>query len=302
MHSRSLLSFVFACLAGTTGACLAAEPSANAAPANTKASFAPAAPNDTHPGARAGDAQTLVFAAAPRESTQEGQQIYTPIAAYLSKALGKRVVYRHPGTWGAYRSEMLKGNYDIVFDGPHFNSYRAEKLQHHVLVKLPGRHEFAVIVRKGEKFTSLAQMGGRTFCTHAPPNLGALILLSQFDNPSRQPSIIPTDGWEKIYAGVMSGRCAGGILPLANLKKLDAHEDTRVLFKTTALPNQAFSAGPRLTAEEKARVAAALTAPEAAVATEKLRAAFKAEQLVATNDAEYQGIAQYLRSEWGYYE
>ena len=78
--------------------------------------------------------------------------------------------------------------------------------------------------------------------------------------------------------------------------------DTRVLFKTTALPNQAFSAGPRLTADEKVRLAAALTAPEAAAATEKLRAAFKAEQLVATNYAEYHGIAQYLSSEWGHYQ
>jgi len=269
--------------------------------ASTKTSFAPPPGNALQPDDRLGDSGALVFTAAPRETPQEGRQIYGPIAEYLTKAIGRPVVYRHPGTWGAYRSEMLKGGYDIVFDGPHFNSYRAERLNHHVLVKLPGRHEFAIVVSKQEKFTSVAQMGGRTFCTHAPPNLGALILLSQFDNPARQPAIIPTDGWEKIYAGVIEGRCTGGILPVANLKKLDKNEVVKVLFRTPALPNQAFSAGPRVTPEEQAKIAGALTSPAAAKATEKLRTTFKADQLLATNDTEYLGIARYLRSEWGYY-
>ena len=64
-------------------------------------------------------------------------------------------------------------------------------------VKIPERHEFAVIVRKDQtSFNTVQQMAGRTFCAHAPPNLGTLVLLSQFDNPSRQPMIINTKGWE----------------------------------------------------------------------------------------------------------
>jgi ABC-type phosphate/phosphonate transport system substrate-binding protein len=300
MQSHSISAFVLICFGVAALPAYGADPylkdAITAPPKSSKTSFAPPISNTAH-----SDTATLVFTSAPRETALEGQQIYGPIATYLSKALGKQVTYRHPGTWGAYRSEMLKGSYDIVFDGPHLNSYRAERLNHNVLVKLPGRHEFVIIVRKDDKFTSISQMGGRTFCSHAPPNLGALILISQFDNPARQPAILPTDGWDKIYEGVSSGRCAGGILPMANLKKLDANESVRVIFKTPGLPNQAFSAGPRLTAQEQTKIAAALTAPEAAQATEKLRAAFKADELLSAHNAEYSGIANYLRNEWGYY-
>lgn len=307
MSSRQLLrsAWVAACFGLVAVPAHSADPfikDTTAAPSkHTKASYAPQESAGSLANRAGIDADALIFTAAPRESVLDGQKIYGPVVEYLSKTLGRKVVYRHPGTWGAYRSEMLKGNYDIVFDGPHFNSYRAEKLGHNILVKLPGRHEFAIIVRKNEKFNAVSQMGGRTFCTHAPPNLGALVLLSQFDNPARQPSIIPVDGWNKIYEGVAAGRCAGGILPIANLKKLDTKENMRIVYKTTAMPNQAFSAGPRLSREEQAKLAAALTDAAGAAATDKLRAAFKAEQFMTTTNAEYVGIAQYLRSEWGYY-
>ena len=83
------------------------------------------------------DSPELVFSAPPRETPTIGNKRYQPIASYLSKVLGRKVVYKHPGTWGAYRTEMLQGDYDIVFDGPHFNSYRAEKMKYNILAKIP---------------------------------------------------------------------------------------------------------------------------------------------------------------------
>jgi ABC-type phosphate/phosphonate transport system substrate-binding protein len=271
----------------------------------TKTAFAPQDKLSGTTGAitsRTTDADTLIFTSAPRESAVEGAKIYGPVADYLGKVLGKKVVYRHPGTWGAYRSEMLRGDYDIIFDGPHFNSYRVEKLNHNVLVRLPGLHGFAVVTRKSEKYTTLTQMGGRSFCTHAPPNLGTLVLISQFDNPSRQPYLITMDGWENIYKGVISGRCVGAVLPGGQLKKLDKDDSLRVVYKTPTMPPNAISAGPRLTLEEQAKISAALLSPDADRPLEALRASWKiTEKLVATNNQEFIGIADYLKSEYGYY-
>ncbi|MHB8534764.1 MAG: phosphate/phosphite/phosphonate ABC transporter substrate-binding protein [Sulfuricaulis sp.] len=245
----------------------------------------------------------LVFSAPPRETAEAGKEIYQPVADYLSKVIGKKVVYKNPGTWGVYRTKMLEGSYDIVFDGPHFNSYRMEKLGHNILVKIPERHEFAVIVRKDEtSFKNVQQMAGYTFCTHAPPNLGTLILLNQFDNPSRQPVIINTKGWDHIYQGVVSGKCAGGVIPVLNLKKYDRNGETRIVFKTQAMPNQAFSAGPRVSLEDQQKIARALVSPEAAGPTAKLRATYRVgNNFVPANNEEYRGMAVYLRNEWGYY-
>ena len=247
---------------------------------------------------------TIIFAAPPRENTAAGEAKYGPVAAYLTEVLNKKVIYRHPGTWGVYRTEMLQGKYDIVFDGPHFNSYRAEKLNHNILVKIPVRHEFVVIAKKGEKrFTDIDQLAGRTFCTHAPPNLGTLTLLSQFPNPSRQPAIINTKGWKNIYNGVQSGKCTAGILPIINLRKYDAGGAlATIVWKNRALPNQAFSAGPRLTNAEQRKIAIALVSINSREATSKLRAAYRVgEKFEMATNQEYLGVSEYLKNEWGYY-
>ena len=147
-----------------------------------------------------------MLSAAPREDEATANAIYGPMAELLSKALGKPVVFRHVGNWGMYQGLMQKGAYDIVFDGPHFNSWRADNTSHNVLVKVPGDHVFVVLVRKdNDKIRELKQLAGRTMCAHAPPNLGTLTALNEFDNPSRQPIIVNVDGWKQIYDGMMSG-------------------------------------------------------------------------------------------------
>jgi ABC-type phosphate/phosphonate transport system substrate-binding protein len=272
-----------------------------------KAAYASTPPGSLGAGSSPGQAlaqitDAIVFTAPPRETPEEGQQIYGPITEYLSRVLNRKVIYRHPGTWGVYRTQMLKGEYDLVFDGPHFNGYRAQRLNHNVLVKIPTQHEFVVITRLTEPFKSPREMAGRTFCAHAPPNLGTLVLLDQFDNPARQPVLLNTNGWENIYAGVVNGRCAGGILPLANLEKFDWQGQVKIIYRSPSLPNQAFSAGPRLSPEEQARIAAALLAPQALEPTAKLRQTYKVgTHFVAASNEEYLGVAKYLRNEWGYY-
>ena len=314
MGSKSTLVFSLAVLAITFAPSLAAEspgdkgtaPMQAIAAAIKKVVFTTAAPAPakiTLPQHIVEEQEALIFTAPPRETAEAGMEIYQPVADYLSQMIGKKVRYKHPGTWGVYRTEMLKGGYDIIFDGPHFNSYRMEKLSHNVLVKIPERHEFVVIVRKdATSVQNLQKMAGHGFCTHAPPNLGTLVLLSQFDNPSRQPVIVSTNGWEKIYDGVISGKCLGGVLPMANLKKYDRAGLTRIVFKTAAMPNQAFSAGPRVSMQDQTKLAQALASPDAAAPTEKLRAAYKVgASFVLANNQEYQGLAEYLRNEWGYY-
>jgi len=247
-------------------------------------------------------AQTLVFTAPPRESAEEGERVYKPIADYLSQVIGKRIAYKHSPTWGVYRTEMLAGNFDLVFDGPHFLDYRAQKLNHHVLAKIPKPLEFVVFVRKDEKASTIADVGGKTFCTQSPPNLGALSLQAQFKDGVAAPVLVPAKGWPNVYDGVSSGTCTGGIMPKGILKKLDEAGVMKVVHVVAPIQNQAFSVSSRISAEDRAKIAAALLAPEAAGPTEALRNSFNVgpEFVVAHND-EYAGAAELLRNEWGFF-
>lgn len=286
---------------------------ADQAPAARKTSFAPpeASSSLNRPslegiarGLPAGADNVLVFSAPPRETEEEALRIYQPIAEYLSRITNKTIVYRYPKDWLTYQTEMQRGSYDLVFDGPHFNSWRITHLRHSALVKVAGEHAFAVVVRKDDnRITDLKQLAGQSVCGMNPPNLGTLSVLGQFDNPMRQPLIINTVGWTKAYEGVaFEKKCTAAIVPVANLKKFSNNENVvRVVYTTKALPNQAFSAGPRITTQDKALIAAALMSQEGSPAVARLVSAYGADKgLAYASKEEYAGLDAYLKDSWGY--
>jgi ABC-type phosphate/phosphonate transport system substrate-binding protein len=254
------------------------------------------------PHAAATTDKTLILAAPPRESTEASERLYAPLATLLSQATGRSVVYRYPGSWGVYRSEMLRGRYDLVLDGPHFNSWRTERLGHEILVKFPGVHQFAIIARQDTFFAGLQRLAGRSFCTLAPPSLGTLVLLDLFDNPARQPLIVPVQSWRAVYDGVVAGRCVAGVLPIAQLRDYDRTQATRILYYSDEMPGQALSAGPRVNAAERAQIRQALLGTAGTAASAALRASHQIDAgFVVARNQDYTGLARYLRDEWGFY-
>ncbi len=281
------------------------------APATRKVSFIPPAGTTGRPslegvarGMPAGNDDVLVFSAPPRETEEDGIRTYQPIAEYLSRIIGKTIVYKHPSDWLSYQTEMQRGSYDLVFDGPHFNSWRISRLRHNALVKINGEHAFAVVVRKNNSsITDIRQLAGKMVCGMDPPSLGTLTVLNQFDNPMRQPLIINSMGWARAYEGlVLDKKCTAAILPTESLKKFhDSENFVRVVYRTKALPNQAFSAGPRVSRGDQALIAAALISPESNHALSRLMAAYGDGQgLGYTSKEEYAGLDVYLKDTWGY--
>lgn len=287
---------LLACMAGS-GAAIAADDAAS------KVAFRPQ-PTGSAVNFKLAESNELVMSAAPREDEDTARAIYGPVAEHLSKALGRPVVFRHAGNWGVYQGLMQKGAYDIVFDGPHFNSWRAERTQHNVLVKVPGDHVFVVLVRKdNDKIKELRQLAGRTMCAHAPPNLGTLTALNEFDNPSRQPIIVNIDGWKNIYDGMLAGKCVAAVIPLKALEKFEAGtgREARIIFRGATMPDNALSAGPRLTPSDQEKLTRALLSPEGEKATALLREKYgNGKPFVATTNRDFAGLSNYLRNEWGY--
>ena len=306
-------TIINAAIAASMGVVLftAGASAADLAPAARKASFAPPEAVNNQPslegvarGLPAGADNVLVFSAPPRETEEEALRTYQPIAEYLSRITNKTIVYRYPKDWLTYQTEMQRGSYDLVFDDPHFNSWRISHLRHSALVKVAGENTFAVLVRKDDKrITELKQLAGQSVCGMNPPNLCTLSVLGQFDNPMRQPLIINTLGWSRAYEGVaFEKKCTAAIVPVANLKKFSNHEKVvRVVYTTKPLPNQAFSAGPRITTQDKALIAAALISREGSPVTARLVSAYgTGKGLAYASKEDYTGLDAYLKDSWGY--
>jgi hypothetical protein len=309
-------TIINAAIAVSLGSLLIAASASAAEPAQTpgarKASFAPPEAAVTKQpslegvarGLPAGADNVLVFSAPPRETEDEALRTYQPIAEYLSRIIGKTIVYRYSKDWLTYQTEMQRGSYDLVFDGPHFNSWRISHLRHNSLVKVAGEHAFAVVVRKDNaRVSELRQLAGQRICSMDPPNLGTLAVLEQFDNPARQPLIINSVGWTKAYEGVaFDKKCTAAIVPMANLMKFSNYANVvHVVYTTRTLPNQAFSAGPRITTQDQALIAAALLSKDGSPAVARLVSAYGGEQgLAYASKQEYAGLDVYLKDSWGY--
>lgn len=244
----------------------------------------------------------LIFSSAPRDTPQNEEAVYKPLMDLLTRTIGQKVTFRHGGNYTIYISEMRKGSYDLVLDGPHFVSWRIVKLGHVPVVKFPGNLTFVAIVRKDQtRVQDLKDLVGRTICAFPPPNLATLAVYYEFDNPARQPMTIPVENFADVYKRVASGKCMGGILQAKLYQDLDKDANAaKVIFTTKPLPNQAFSAGPRVTPEMRDKIAKALLSPEGAAATTKLREIYKVPNLVAATPDEYQGLGKLLRDTMGF--
>lgn len=260
----------------------------------------PAAPAPAVIAVRSEERSTLVFGAPPRESCARESEVYQPLVEHLSKVIGKPVVFQCADNWLTYSKNMVSGVYDIVFDGPAFTGWRVDRLQHVPLVKLPEDFVFVVIAKAdNDKVKETKDLAGRLVCAHAPPNLGTLTLLSQFDNPARQPGIVETRGWDNAMKGLVENKCAGTVVPLKNLGKHDAGEKKsfKVLYRHTAMPNQAISVGPRIPADMQAKILQGLMSAEGKNAASRLRAVYAGADFIQANAQEYAGLGRLLKND-----
>jgi len=247
---------------------------------------------------KAAESEELILSAPPRGTAAKEKAIYEPIAEFLSKTIGKKVTFKYSDNWLSYSKGMVQGAYDVVFDGPHFNGWRQDKIGHVPLIKIKEDFVFVVITRaENQEITQVKNLVGRSVCAHAPPNLGTLVLYSQFDNPARQPVITEIQGWDNAYKGLINGKCVATVVPLKNLGKFDAGEKklTKIIYKSRVMPNQALSAGPRITSEMQAKIRQALLSEEGKEATEKLREAYATKELVSASKEEYAGLGRLLK-------
>lgn len=249
-------------------------------------------------------ADELYFTAPPRDvAGGDESEVYQPVADYLGAAIGRKIVYLNPDNWLSYQSKMRKGEFDLIFDGPHFVSWRIARLQHEPLARLPGKLIFVVIARKdNDRVNSPKDLEGRTVCGMPAPNLATLTMYSLFENPARQPLVIQTRSFKEAYDQMLAGRCVAAAMGRGFYTNFDKDQvKTKVLYTSAGVPNQAFSAGTRFSAQDKAGMTAALLAPEARVKMAKFFEIFnKDKDLATTSRNEFDGVAVLLKDTYGF--
>lgn len=247
-------------------------------------------------------AADLILTAPPREKPAAGKIIYEPVAKYLSQVLDRKVIYQHPGNWFNYQAMMRKDKYDIVFDGPHFISWRIKHLNHEAIIKLPGALQFMVVTQaSSDKFNEGKDLIGKKFCGISPPNLSSLSFLASFANPVLQPRVKGIKGgMGKVYKAFLQKKCPAAVLRntfYKNKLTQDKRDKLKIIFTSKALPNQAVSVSSRLSIKEKAIMTSALLKGAGANSLNGILKRFggkKAKSFIKTDNAEYKEYNNYL--------
>jgi ABC-type phosphate/phosphonate transport system substrate-binding protein len=243
----------------------------------------------------------IIFSAPPREKPEVGQQIYGPLAAYLSSVTGKKVVYQHPGNWKTYKNSLQRDKYDLVFDGPHFVSWRMNYKNHRPLVALPGQLSFVVIVRGNQKrYKTLSDLAAKKVCGFDAPNLATLTMLNKFK--SDKPRMVKIRSFPDGYKKLLTGKCDAAVMRDKMYYKLDKDDGkTRIVYLSSSLPNQAFTAGKRLNKRTKRQIASALTSSRARGAAGKFHKKYtRGKRLLKAQAFNYEGLDELLEDVKGF--
>ncbi|VAW59437.1 hypothetical protein MNBD_GAMMA11-49 [hydrothermal vent metagenome] len=238
-----------------------------------------------------------LFTAPPRETPQKGIETYQPIADYLSKSTGEKFIYRQPANWVEYSRGIQNNEYDLVFDGPHFVSWRIQYTQHSVLSKLPQLHVWRVIARSdANDIQTLDDLVGKKICAPKSPNFGMLTMMSHYSNPAREPVHIITKGWKEGFDSVVQGICVAAVMPKTNHRKFDPLlEKTRAIHTHLPYPNQAFTVSPSVPPHLQSKITRLLLSDKGQAAMSKLRDRFShGANLISAENEEYEGISMVL--------
>jgi len=242
----------------------------------------------------------------PREKPEEAQEMYGKLADFLSAQIGEQVVYERPQGWIEYVNNMRAGKYDIVFDGPHFAAWRIKHLNHVPLVKLPGTLTFLVVGKRSDaKFNKLGDLITGGWCGLPSPNLATMAVMSQFNNPVKQPEFVEVADVNNIIPALKSGRCrAAGLLDKFYKKASDEDKkDLKVVYTSPTYPDQTITVSARISAPAREKIVAALTIESGVPAAKAIFEKFakNSTHFVRAPGQEYEGLEDLLEGViWGW--
>jgi ABC-type phosphate/phosphonate transport system substrate-binding protein len=249
----------------------------------------------------------LILTAPPRETPEKGEEIFQPIAKYLSKVLGEPVEYRYQTGWIKYTKEMREGMFDVVFDGPHFAAWRRDKLKDLPAVRLPGTLNFLVFANAdANNINSMKDLISQGFCGLASPNLATMVVYQQFPNPVVQPGITEIQGGTMdVIKAFEQGKCRTAVVRDKAYYKLplDERAKYKIIFESRSLPNQTITLSDRISIDKKRLIIQALTSEDGLKVTNKLLSVYSKNdrRFIVADYREYDGLSNLLSGViWGW--
>ena len=248
------------------------------------------------------DKSQLVFSTPPTQSPEVTVKNYQPLVDFLSKTIGQKIVIAPAKNYVEYTKNMREGNYDLLLDGPHFIKWRIDNQHNVVLAKQPGELHFVVVVNKSSGIDALRGLWGKSICAPPVPHLGTLSIIEQFDNPIREPEIVPVQSFQQGIECLRSNKAPAAMVRDVFWKNLPNKDDLKVVYTTPRkMPPRALTANSRLSKTASEKITNALTSAEGKEYAEKAFSTIGGGYFVKANTAEYDELGELIKLVWGFH-
>ncbi|MDP2833360.1 MAG: phosphate/phosphite/phosphonate ABC transporter substrate-binding protein [Pseudomonadota bacterium] len=214
---------------------------------------------------------------------------WSPLLAYLEKEAGVSLQLRVQERIPKFETDFLAGVPDFVFLNP-WHAVMAMKAHGYVpLVRGGDMLNGILVVDRTGPIKRLADLDGKTLAFPSPNAFGASLylraLLAEKENVTFRTTYVGTH--QNVYRHVLLGEAAAGGGVGATLDKEPAGMQSRlaVLYTTPGVPSHPLAAHPRVSAEVRARLAAALLKLDRDPAGRKLLAAVELDRTQAADYA-----------------
>lgn len=247
----------------------------------------------------------LVFSAPPRGTEVDERATYEPMVFAMSRAIGEKIRYVYPRDFNEYSSDMQKGRYDIVFDGPHFSQWRVINLHHTLLVNLPENLQFLIIAPVADSnINTLKDLVFESVCAQWTPQLGTLMLLQNYYDRMVEPNLHLVHGEDKVYSEFENKKCTAAVLRDKSFYKMSEAQRAayKVVYKSPIAPNDAITADDKVSPAQRKALVALLTNPKTAKVAHAVfdRFSKNATAFVVAKPEQFKGLDQLLLLAFGW--
>lgn len=249
-------------------------------------------------------AKELVFGTPPTQSPEVTARIFQPLADYLGKVSGHKIVVKPAKNFHEYTRKMRNDEYDLILDGPHFIKYRIDKMGHNVLVKQPGDLQFAVVVAADSPVSDYNNLVGKRVCSPGVPHLGTLTFLDLYTSPIRQPVLRPVQSFKDAIECVRGGKATAAVVrDKFWLKKVKNKQGLKVIYVTkTKMPARGLTVNNKTVDKvTQQRIMSALLGTKSQELVQQALSTVGGKRFVKADHNEYARQEELLAQVWGFH-
>lgn len=237
----------------------------------------------------------------PHLPPRELEKVFAPMAASLSKAVGRKVLFRSSSTYKKFRANEDEQLYDIVFTQP-FDYIRIA--DQHGYLPLATRSEplaTIVVVKKGSPITRIEDLRGKKIAL--PPRMAAVSYLLRAH--LKKHGLIPGKDVQLTYhrshvsclQQVLIGiaDACGTAAPALRFFKKKMNVELNVIARTTSIPHTLFAVHPHVPAADRQKLLRSILSWGNTKEGRKLLQRGRLKPFTKITDKDYDIVRQYSR-------